>query len=582
MANQIPTWSDRDVSLRQWQEAAFAKYLSGIYQDFLLVATPGAGKSLWSLRVAHHLLSSGVVDRIVVVVPTSSLRDQWTKSAHRVGIEIEPDFQCGSGTYEHENKDFHGIAVTYQKVCNFPELFDFQCRWRPTAVILDEIHHAGIPEDSGLMYGEGWGPKLKLAFENAVRRISISGTPFRSDNNKIPFISYENNRSRADYSYGYSRALSDKVCRPVYFPSYEGKMEWVSRNNEIVTASFADTLDRQKSSDRLRVALDPFAAFVPELLGGAHECLMRVREEGNEDAGGLVIARDQNHARDVKKVLEGIAGHPVEIALSDDPNASEVISRFSRSRAPWLIAVKMVSEGVDIPRLQVGVYLTNIQTELTFRQVVGRTVRQRDPEASEIAYFFFPKDPSFVGFIRAFMEEREHDITVSIQELYGWDATSDRLERAKAIGFLPITIAAEGNADDVFDQGGDAVSQDEIVFAREIQESAGVKSLDTVALAKCLRIAMSGKQSVVEMRTQGAKTTLEDTSQPLYQRKKEKKALKKKLVSQIAESWGGGSENYKRIHMTLMRLVGKPGDKVSMEDLDTQIKYLLECRGGQW
>ena len=67
--------------LRAWQRSALDKFLARKPRDFMAVATPGAGKTTFALRVATELLTDRTVERVIVVVPTEHLKNQW--AAHR-------------------------------------------------------------------------------------------------------------------------------------------------------------------------------------------------------------------------------------------------------------------------------------------------------------------------------------------------------------------------------------------------------------------------------------------------------------------------------------------------------------------
>ena len=201
-------------SLRAWQAAALEQYLNAQPRDFLAVATPGAGKTTFALRVAVELMGAGVVSKITVVCPTEHLKTQWADAAARVGIHIDPAFSNSQG---RAGSHFDGVAVTYAQVAANPHVHSSRTRAFRTLVILDEIHHAG----DALTWGDGIG----VAFGEATRRLSLTGTPFRSDSSPIPFVRYVEGsdgirRSQADFTYGYGDALHDGVVRPVLFMSY--------------------------------------------------------------------------------------------------------------------------------------------------------------------------------------------------------------------------------------------------------------------------------------------------------------------------------------------------------------------------
>jgi superfamily II DNA or RNA helicase len=185
-----------------------------------------------------------VVDRVVVITPTTHLRKQWAKAAHRVGIELDPRWENDSGP---EARDFHGVVITYQQLASNPDVHRYHCGRTRTYVIFDEPHHGGD--------GRKWGDSMRRAFDNAPFKLLLSGTPFRSDNNPIPFVRYEDNRSCADFTFGYKEALrAGNICRDIYFPSYEGKMSWVSRGT-LKEARFADEASEREAAERLRTAI---------------------------------------------------------------------------------------------------------------------------------------------------------------------------------------------------------------------------------------------------------------------------------------------------------------------------------------
>lgn len=105
--------------LRAWQRAALVSYLRQRPRDFLAVATPGAGKTTFALRIAAELLSSGTVQAITVVAPTEHLKTQWALAATRAGIRLDPTFRNAMG---RASGDFHGVVLTYSQVAAHPVL----------------------------------------------------------------------------------------------------------------------------------------------------------------------------------------------------------------------------------------------------------------------------------------------------------------------------------------------------------------------------------------------------------------------------------------------------------------------------
>jgi hypothetical protein len=175
----------------------------------------------------------------------------------------------------------------------------------------------------------------------------------------------------------------------------------------VLSANFHDDLDRAGSSHRLRAALSLEGDWLPAVIQQAHERLMQIRTT-HPDAGGLAIATDQEHARDIARLIRYRYKVEAEVVVSDDPDASKKIAAFAAGTRPWLVAVRMVSEGVDIPRLRVGVYASTVVTELFFRQAVGRFVRWTRGLASQKAYVFLPDDPRLRQHAFQIAEARRH------------------------------------------------------------------------------------------------------------------------------------------------------------------------------
>ncbi|WP_436231875.1 DEAD/DEAH box helicase [Cellulomonas cellasea] len=385
--------------LRAWQAEALELYRVRNPRDFLAVATPGAGKTTFALRIATELLEAGVVRRVTVVAPTEHLKRQWADAAARVGIKIDPNFTNAQGRHGH---GFDGVAVTYAQVASKPALHAARTSAAPTLVILDEIHHGGD--------ALSWGDAVREAFEGATRRLGLTGTPFRSDTAAIPFVTYERGRdgirrSVSDYSYGYGDALRDHVVRPVIFLSYSGSMRWRTKAGDEVSARLGEPLTKDLTAQAWRTALDPNGEWIPSVLAAADRRLSEVRRSV-PDAGAMVIATDQNDARAYAGHLARITGKSPTVVLSDDDGASDRIDEFSASDSRWLVAVRMVSEGVDVPRLAVGVYATSTSTPLFFAQAVGRFVRAR--RRGETASVFLPSVPQLLALANTLEEERDH------------------------------------------------------------------------------------------------------------------------------------------------------------------------------
>ncbi|MGH3864986.1 MAG: DEAD/DEAH box helicase [Pseudonocardiaceae bacterium] len=408
--------------LRAWQRAALAQYQASAPRDFLAVATPGAGKTTFALRVAAQLLADRIVHAVTVVTPTEHLKHQWAAAAAEVGLALDPEFRNSVGA---TSRDYHGVAVTYAQVAAHPTLHRVRTEGRRTLVVLDEIHHAGD--------AKSWGDGVREAFTPAVRRLTLTGTPFRSDDTPIPFVSYEPDsagalRSAADYFYGYSEALADGVVRPVMFLAYSGEAHWRTSAGEEYSARLGEPLTAEHTARAWRTALDPAGEWISAVFAAANTRLTQLRSGALPDAAGLVIATDHTAAKAYAGILRKITGREPVLVLSDDPSASGRIAAFADSDERWLVAVRMVSEGVDVPRLAVGVYATSAATPLYFAQAVGRFVRSRRP--GETATVFLPSVPVLLGLASELEKQRDHVLGAPHRVDEGWD--DDALAQANA------------------------------------------------------------------------------------------------------------------------------------------------------
>ena len=434
--------------LRAWQRRALMKYLAAKPKDFLAVATPGAGKTTFGLRVAAELLADRTIESITIVAPTEHLKHQWAQAAAEVGIAIDSNFR---NTNAVTSRDYHGVAVTYAQVAAHPTLHRVRTENRKTLVMLDEVHHGGD--------AKSWGDAIREAFTPAVRRLSLTGTPFRSDDSPIPFISYAPGgdglmRSQPDHSYGYADALRDGVVRPVIFLAYSGEASWRTSAGEEFTARLGEPLTTEQTARAWRTALDPSGDWIKSVITSADMRLTQLRDGGMPDAGAMIIATDQMTAKAYAEVLLRVTGHTATVVLSDDPKASGRIAEFSRTTERWLIAVRMVSEGVDVPRLAVGVYATSSSTPLFFAQAIGRFVRQR--AKGETASVFLPSVPVLLGLASELEQQRDHILGKPHREKDGWD---DEL-----LADANRTKDEEGEEEKAFTSLGASAELDQVIY----------------------------------------------------------------------------------------------------------------------
>ncbi len=555
--------------LRAWQRRAITKYLAAGPKDFLAVATPGAGKTVFGLRVAAELLADRIVEQVTIVTPTEHLKHQWAAAAAIAGIPIDPNFRNGAGA---TSSDYRGVAVTYAQVAAHPMLHRVRTENRKTLVILDEIHHGGD--------AKSWGDAIREAFMPAARRLALTGTPFRSDDSQIPFINYEPDgsgflRSKSDHTYGYADALADGVVRPVIFLAYSGEASWRTSAGEEFTARLGEPMTAEQTARAWRTALDPLGEWIPAVLGAADMRLQQLREHV-PDAAGLVIASDHESAKAYAAILARTTGRDPVVVLSDDPKASSRIAEFTESDDQWLVAVRMVSEGVDVPRLAVGVYATSASTPLFFAQAVGRFVRARRP--GENASVFLPSVPVLLELASQLEAQRDHVLGKPDREKDGWD--DELLLDANQVKDEP------GEEEKAFTSLSASAELDQVIFdgssfgtaafsgSAEEQEYLGLPGLLEPDQVRALLRQRQASQ--LTERSRQAKEQQPEAVEPRSRTVAERLgALRKELNTLVAMYHHRTGKPHGMIHSELRRVcAGPPTAMASVEQLEERIATL--------
>ncbi|ASW54171.1 DEAD/DEAH box helicase [Plantactinospora sp. KBS50] len=567
-AGQVST--ETFPALRSWQRKALVQYLRRRSPDFTAVATPGAGKTTFALRIAAELLADGTVQAVTVVAPTEHLKTQWSLAAARVGIQLDDAFRNSD---LRSSADFHGAVVTYAQVGMAPQVHRRRTMTRRTLVILDEIHHAG---DS-----RTWGDGVKAAFEPAVRRLMLTGTPFRSDENPIPFVEYERGsdgllRSRADSVYGYADALREGVVRPVMFLAYSGETRWRTRAGDELAARLGEPMTKDLVGQAWRTALDPAGEWMPQVLRAADARLQAKRAGGMADAAGLVIASDQQAARAYAKLIDRLTGQRPVVVLSDDAGSSARIAAFASSDARWLVAVRMVSEGVDIPRLAVGVYATSASTPLYFAQAIGRFVRARRP--GETATVFLPSVPHLLGLASEMEAQRDHVLGKPKSDEDGLDDAL--LERAQR------DDQASGELEKQFEALSATAELDQVIFdgasfgtgaqagTPEEEEYLGLPGLLTADQVTVLLNKRQADQLAAQRRNRAnAPAVPEPRAEAAPMSAAQRRvALRRQLNTLVAAHHHRTGLPHGKIHAELRRLCGgPPSAQATIEQLEERI-----------
>ncbi len=473
--------------LREWQQQAKEQFLASGKRDFLVSATPGAGKTTFALDLARDLVTAGEVQRIAIVVPTDPLRTQWSGQGDAYGLPLVPVDEAA----DYDKRGYAGCVVTYQQL-QYGALNMKRATRVPTLGILDEIHHAGE--------SRSWGNALAEAFEHAKYRLALTGTPWRRDKRfPIPFVTYDpDGNVKVDKEYEYGEAVADGVCRAVEFHAYDGDANWKdpSLPEPLVSCALTE-VGKDDTGIALSTVFGVGSPWILTLLRKGAEALDAMRQEV-PDAAGLVVADNQDLAEYYASELEQIAGEKPTLAIDRVTEAKKAIDDFRTKGATqrWIVAVRMVSEGVDIPRLGVGIYATRARTPLLFRQIVGRFVRTRT-DCDPNSLLFIPAVKEFADLAREIEDELRHKLEQ--------EAERDTAERERQ---LPLEMreslsASEARLDRAIFKG-DEVRPDELAAAEAECRRFGIPPSAAAAVARMLRERQDGTPPAVPEATQAA------------------------------------------------------------------------------
>lgn len=540
------------TALREWQDAALERYLREDKRDFLAVACPGAGKTLWALMVAKKLMNDRVIDKVIVVTPSDALRTQWSNNT-AAGLSLRP---YDMREPRVAKRGYDGIVTTYQALATGMSsgVIEREVDDR-TMVILDEIHHAAD--------NTAFGVNLRRTFDRAGKRLLLTGTPWRTDAREaMPFVEFDRftREVQIDYSYSYGRAVRDGVCRPIEFPLVNGRGDFrrdgvVSRVDLRVDAD----LDESDESAAMLALLSTEGEWLADVIEQANNDLQSIRSE-IPDAGGLIIARDKDHAQRIRRLLYRISGFSAEVVVSgedagDSDAAKRAIDNFRRGRDPWVIAVKMIAEGVDIPRLMVGVYATTVTTAMFFNQVVGRFVRVRRGEVVTSKLYVPPRASIWqhVTQIEEQLKQVKRDTDKATRDSDGGNGSGSESD-------LTILGSASDGLDRIHTFGGD-LDGDEIERMRRVFADAGIPT-HYASNAVSAGLASSAAPVVAD-------------PEPRHQVEKRLRREIKGLVGRVAYHCYDGHHDAGSVNRDLWRDFGVSRKDMTIDQLE-RCKALLE------
>lgn len=419
IGNQMP--------LRSWQARCIQhalQTLSSTQPHFLCQATPGAGKMRMAAVLTDELMSRGDIDTVIYLGPSTSVVQRAAETLSEVTGQAM-DGRLGAA----------GVAHTYHALQHRMEALKRLCQQSSVLLIWDESHHAAGRASEGMDGANQWGLAL-LALERYVRyTLALSGTPWRTDGSCLPLLRYierpvevDDQQRKAtsadvsledvtelqltpDFVYTLAEAIQDRVCRLPHMQLIDNPAIQLTtyhpRSGRQETHHYSSIPHLLRHPSMLYSQLLRHHEPMAHLLDRSCQQLAQLRQQ-DPDAAGLVMASDIAHAEEVAEQLED-RGQSVCLVTSKSPRAHKRLRAFRDASTAWIVAVGMVSEGVDIPRLRVCCYLSHIRTEQTFRQVLGRIIRREGADDAE-CYFFALNEPALRHFARRITDDLPEDL----------------------------------------------------------------------------------------------------------------------------------------------------------------------------
>lgn len=272
-----------------------------------------------------------------------------------------------------------GCSYTYQGMGSLGTDFWKSLEVLNVLIVFDEIHHCASGDTPN-----SWGEEIITNLQcKAKFTLALTGTPWRSDTTPIALASYSDPEGviHCDYTYGLSEAVRDNVCRTP-------NIVVIDNDDLIITESSGEKKRFNSIADYLLKAEMPYSSLIvhqqmiEHILGLGCNKLKQLRLTAPSSAG-LVVAASVKHAEHIAGILRKKYAQSVSIVTYKHDNSLEEIERFKKGSDQWIVSVGMISEGTDIPRLQVCCHLSRVKTELYFRQVLGRILRKTSVEAEQ-------------------------------------------------------------------------------------------------------------------------------------------------------------------------------------------------------
>lgn len=389
---------------REYQKDAYNEWVKKDYSGVFAMAT-GTGKTITSLNCLLNIFNEEKTYRAIILVPSIALLNQWEEEVSSFnfrkilkvggGNNWEKEFSNYCSNYSWGLKEDLVIISTYGSFVldRFQKLF--KKIQKDFLLIADEAHNMGANNI-----------KSKLSELEVTRKIGLSATPKRiyDPEGTLAIDKFFKDEPPYTYSFGMEKALEYGFLTGYkYFPKIveltEDEFEEYTEISkkllkffDFENGKFKDDpiveillLKRKNIIHKASNKLNLFSSIIGELIKNKKDQFVfaYIPEGNTQNAEGDRIKILNQYLRRVHRDFPKIK---MNSYTSEDQNLSEILRGFEDGKIEVLFAMKMLDEGVDIPRAEVGIFASSTGNPRQFIQRRGRLLRKHKDKAFATIY----------------------------------------------------------------------------------------------------------------------------------------------------------------------------------------------------
>lgn len=381
---------------REYQKTAYKNWVDREYKGVFAMAT-GTGKTITSLNCLLEEYKKSKSYFGIILVPSKALLDQWIVEVSQFnfkniiavggghnGMQILPNF---ASNFKAGLKKNVIIITTYTSFSSEKFQRSFSKIQDSFILIADEAHNMGATQIREVM------AKITIP-----KRIGLSATPNRKydPEGTESICDFFQDQSPFCYNFGMKRAMAEgRLTDYYYYPRIvnldeDEKEEYVEISNALLKffdfekGSFKDLpiverllLQRKTIIHQARRKIPTYKEILKELntkgklkyvftyvpVGSSKE------EEFNDTKASKFVYQYLKAAQEISPDLKA------STYTSETEDRVGKIKAFSEGKIDMLLAMKMLDEGVDIPRTEVGIFASSTGNPREYIQRRGRLLR---------------------------------------------------------------------------------------------------------------------------------------------------------------------------------------------------------------